>query len=50
MFNVPFFDKFGDSPYCGNKKLDDGEECDCGPVQVCTNDGFKLQSLCSART
>ncbi|XP_015448759.1 disintegrin and metalloproteinase domain-containing protein 7 [Pteropus alecto] len=37
MFNAPFFDKFSDSPYCGNKKLDDGEECDCGPVQECSN-------------
>ncbi|KAK2494068.1 hypothetical protein MC885_007806 [Smutsia gigantea] len=37
MFNVPFSAKLRDSPYCGNKKLDEGEECDCGPVQECTN-------------
>uniref|UniRef100_A0A8C3YKH1 ADAM metallopeptidase domain 7 n=1 Tax=Catagonus wagneri TaxID=51154 RepID=A0A8C3YKH1_9CETA len=37
MFNIPFSDKLSDYPYCGNKKLDDGEECDCGPVQECTN-------------
>ncbi|XP_068410134.1 disintegrin and metalloproteinase domain-containing protein 7 [Eschrichtius robustus] len=37
MFNIPFSDKLSDYPYCGNKRLDDGEECDCGPVQECTN-------------
>uniref|UniRef100_A0A8D0XET3 ADAM metallopeptidase domain 7 n=1 Tax=Sus scrofa TaxID=9823 RepID=A0A8D0XET3_PIG len=37
MFDIPFSDKLSDYPYCGNKKLDDGEECDCGPVQECTN-------------
>ncbi|XP_008585227.1 PREDICTED: disintegrin and metalloproteinase domain-containing protein 7 [Galeopterus variegatus] len=37
MLNVPFPDKFNYFPYCGNKMLDDGEECDCGPVQECTN-------------
>ncbi|XP_045391244.1 disintegrin and metalloproteinase domain-containing protein 7 isoform X2 [Lemur catta] len=37
MLNVPFPAKFDDFQYCGNKKLDEGEECDCGPVQECTN-------------
>ncbi|TKC41016.1 hypothetical protein EI555_002406, partial [Monodon monoceros] len=37
MFNIPFSDKLSDYPYCGNKRLDDGEECDCSPVQECTN-------------
>ncbi|KAB1256073.1 Disintegrin and metalloproteinase domain-containing protein 7 [Camelus dromedarius] len=37
MFNVPFSEKISDYPYCGNKNLDDGEECDCGPVQECAN-------------
>ncbi|KAF6305668.1 ADAM metallopeptidase domain 7 [Rhinolophus ferrumequinum] len=35
--NVPFPDKLNHPPYCGNKKLDEGEECDCGPVQECSN-------------
>ncbi|XP_053434609.1 disintegrin and metalloproteinase domain-containing protein 7 [Nycticebus coucang] len=37
MGNIPYPGKFPDFPYCGNKKLDEGEECDCGPVQECTN-------------
>ncbi|CAI9171043.1 unnamed protein product [Rangifer tarandus platyrhynchus] len=37
MFNVPFSDKLSDYPYCGNNRLDDGEECDCGLVQDCSN-------------
>ncbi|XP_053072136.1 disintegrin and metalloproteinase domain-containing protein 7 [Acinonyx jubatus] len=37
LFNVPFSDKLSDYPYCGDKKLDEGEECDCGPVQECSN-------------
>ncbi|OWK07300.1 hypothetical protein Celaphus_00017131, partial [Cervus elaphus hippelaphus] len=37
MFNVPFSDKLSDYPYCGNNSLDDGEECDCGLVQDCSN-------------
>lgn len=48
--NVPFPDKLNRPPYCGNKKLDEGEECDCGPVQVFAEDVFKLQSLCSVST
>ncbi|XP_040346342.1 disintegrin and metalloproteinase domain-containing protein 7 [Herpailurus yagouaroundi] len=37
LFNVPLSDKLSDYPYCGDKKLDEGEECDCGPVQECSN-------------
>nr|XP_044622780.1 disintegrin and metalloproteinase domain-containing protein 7 [Equus asinus] len=37
MFNSPPSVKLSDFPYCGNKKLEEGEECDCGPVQECTN-------------
>ncbi|XP_037353645.1 disintegrin and metalloproteinase domain-containing protein 7 [Talpa occidentalis] len=37
MINIPFSDKFHDFSYCGNKKLDEGEECDCGSIQECTN-------------
>ncbi|XP_012582273.1 PREDICTED: disintegrin and metalloproteinase domain-containing protein 7 [Condylura cristata] len=36
MVNMPF-SKFHDLSYCGNKKVDEGEECDCGPIQECTN-------------
>nr|XP_044987482.1 disintegrin and metalloproteinase domain-containing protein 7 isoform X1 [Jaculus jaculus] len=37
IFNNPFPASFNDLPFCGNKKVDEGEECDCGPVQECTN-------------
>ncbi|XP_016069672.1 PREDICTED: disintegrin and metalloproteinase domain-containing protein 7 [Miniopterus natalensis] len=37
LLNVPFSEPSSDSPFCGNKNLDEGEECDCGPVQECTN-------------
>lgn len=50
LLNVPFSEPSSDSPFCGNKNLDEGEECDCGPVQVFANDVvLKGQSLCSAR-
>ncbi|XP_069872776.1 disintegrin and metalloproteinase domain-containing protein 7 isoform X1 [Dipodomys merriami] len=37
MLNIPFPDSFNDLPSCGDKKVDEGEECDCGSVQECTN-------------
>ncbi|NP_031428.2 disintegrin and metalloproteinase domain-containing protein 7 preproprotein [Mus musculus] len=37
ILNNPFPEEFNDYPFCGNKKVDEGEECDCGPVQECTN-------------
>nr|AAC53368.1 ADAM7 [Mus musculus] len=37
ILNNPFPEKFNDYPFCGNKKVDEGEKCDCGPVQECTN-------------
>ncbi|EDL85423.1 a disintegrin and metalloprotease domain 7, isoform CRA_a [Rattus norvegicus] len=37
ILNNPLPEEFNDYPFCGNKKVDEGEECDCGPVQECTN-------------
>uniref|UniRef100_A0A2R8MEP3 ADAM metallopeptidase domain 7 n=1 Tax=Callithrix jacchus TaxID=9483 RepID=A0A2R8MEP3_CALJA len=37
MLDIPFPYKFNDFQYCGNKKVDEGEECDCGTGQECTN-------------
>ncbi|KAI5943414.1 Disintegrin and metalloproteinase domain-containing protein 7 [Manis javanica] len=42
VFNVPFSDELNDSPYCGNKKLDEGEECDCGLLRSQTTDQFLM--------
>lgn len=45
MLDVPFPDNLYGAPYCGNKKVDEGEECDCGPVKVLARDSvFQLQS------
>uniref|UniRef100_I3MK49 ADAM metallopeptidase domain 7 n=1 Tax=Ictidomys tridecemlineatus TaxID=43179 RepID=I3MK49_ICTTR len=37
MLNIPFPGPSNDFPACGNKKVDEGEECDCGPFEECTN-------------
>ena len=50
IFNNPLPADFIEYPFCGNKKVDEGEECDCGSVQVFANDvifnkvGVQLES------
>lgn len=34
LLNVPRPDEAYSAPYCGNKLVDVGEECDCGSVEV----------------
>lgn len=38
ILNNPLPADFNEFPFCGNKKVDEGEECDCGTVQVFAND------------
>ncbi|XP_004459576.3 disintegrin and metalloproteinase domain-containing protein 7 [Dasypus novemcinctus] len=37
LLNIPFSETLTDNPHCGDKNLDEGEECDCGSAQECTN-------------
>lgn len=36
LLNVPRPDETYSIPYCGNKLVDMGEECDCGSPKVCS--------------
>lgn len=35
LLNVPRPDEAYSAPYCGNRLVDVGEECDCGSQKVC---------------
>ncbi|KFO38109.1 Disintegrin and metalloproteinase domain-containing protein 28 [Fukomys damarensis] len=58
ILNVPFPDNLNGFPYCGNKKVDEGEECDCGPIQIkkagsmCrpANDECDLPEVCTGHS
>ncbi|XP_023664165.2 disintegrin and metalloproteinase domain-containing protein 9-like isoform X1 [Paramormyrops kingsleyae] len=45
LLNVPRPDEAYSAPYCGNKLLDVGEECDCGSEKDCEKD-----PCCEAKT
>lgn len=34
LLNVPRLDEAYSAPYCGNRLVDFGEECDCGSEKV----------------
>ncbi|XP_064421571.1 disintegrin and metalloproteinase domain-containing protein 9 isoform X1 [Latimeria chalumnae] len=38
LLNIPKPDEAYSPPFCGNKLVDPGEECDCGSVQECEKD------------
>ncbi|KAG7247010.1 hypothetical protein CRUP_006417, partial [Coryphaenoides rupestris] len=38
LLNVPRPDEAYSTPYCGNKLLDIGEDCDCGSEKECEED------------
>uniref|UniRef100_A0A4W3I0H1 Disintegrin and metalloproteinase domain-containing protein 8 n=2 Tax=Callorhinchus milii TaxID=7868 RepID=A0A4W3I0H1_CALMI len=37
LLNAPGVDRLYESPACGNRFLDPGEQCDCGTAEECTN-------------
>ncbi|TRY96845.1 hypothetical protein DNTS_015414 [Danionella cerebrum] len=38
LLNIPRLDEAYSAPFCGNKLVDAGEECDCGSEQECEKD------------
>lgn len=44
LLNVPHPDEAYSAPYCGNRLVDAGEECDCGSQKV-GNHGYRGAGL-----
>eukprot|EP00076_Gallus_gallus_P033012 XP_024998550.1 disintegrin and metalloproteinase domain-containing protein 9 isoform X1 [Gallus gallus] len=49
LLNVPRPDETYSIPYCGNKLVDMGEECDCGSPKECENDPCCEPGTCRLR-
>uniref|UniRef100_A0A8C8SBP4 ADAM metallopeptidase domain 9 n=1 Tax=Pelusios castaneus TaxID=367368 RepID=A0A8C8SBP4_9SAUR len=49
LLNVPNPDETYSIPYCGNKLVDAGEECDCGSAKECENDPCCESNTCKLR-
>uniref|UniRef100_A0A8C9V5P8 ADAM metallopeptidase domain 9a n=1 Tax=Scleropages formosus TaxID=113540 RepID=A0A8C9V5P8_SCLFO len=49
LLNVPQPDEAYNTPYCGNKLLDVGEECDCGSDKECESDPCCEAQTCRLR-
>ncbi|KAG7332024.1 hypothetical protein KOW79_003858 [Hemibagrus wyckioides] len=49
LLNVPRPDEAYSAPYCGNKLVDVGEECDCGSVEECEKDPCCEAKTCKLR-
>ncbi|NXY36336.1 ADAM9 protein, partial [Pomatorhinus ruficollis] len=50
LLNVPRPDETYSVPYCGNKLVDAGEECDCGSPKECENDPCCEPGTCRLRS
>ncbi|XP_029459817.1 disintegrin and metalloproteinase domain-containing protein 9 isoform X2 [Rhinatrema bivittatum] len=50
LLNIPRPDEAYSAPYCGNKLVDAGEECDCGSVKECENDPCCEPGTCKLRS
>ncbi|KAJ1090331.1 hypothetical protein NDU88_003464 [Pleurodeles waltl] len=49
LMNVPSPDEAYTAPYCGNKLVDAGEECDCGSPKECEKDPCCEPNTCKRR-
>ncbi|XP_078421754.1 disintegrin and metalloproteinase domain-containing protein 9-like isoform X1 [Cetorhinus maximus] len=49
LLNVPTPEEAYSPPYCGNKLVDAGEECDCGSPKECQNDPCCEASTCKLK-
>lgn len=50
LLNVPKPDEAYSAPFCGNKLVDPGEECDCGTPQECESDPCCEGSSCKLKS
>ncbi|XP_062855439.1 disintegrin and metalloproteinase domain-containing protein 9 isoform X2 [Trichomycterus rosablanca] len=50
LLNVPRADEAYSAPYCGNKLVDVGEECDCGSEEECKKDPCCEPKTCKLRS
>ncbi|XP_070621541.1 disintegrin and metalloproteinase domain-containing protein 9 [Erythrolamprus reginae] len=50
LLNIPRPDETYSIPYCGNKLVDAGEECDCGSVEECKSDPCCEAGTCRLRS
>ncbi|XP_062995352.1 disintegrin and metalloproteinase domain-containing protein 9 [Elgaria multicarinata webbii] len=49
LLNIPRPDETYSVPYCGNKLVDSGEECDCGSLEECKSDPCCEEGTCRLR-
>ncbi|XP_026571011.1 disintegrin and metalloproteinase domain-containing protein 9 [Pseudonaja textilis] len=50
LLNIPRPEETYSIPYCGNKLVDAGEECDCGSVEECKSDPCCEAGTCRLRS